>query len=171
MGNLLSVDEVAKRLQISPSMVRQWVREGRLPAIRPSRRVTRIPEEALETLLGLGNRQDEHINWETSGHRDGVVITTSGQLARIVETAVRKAVKEALASAPTGDGDNGGLLTPDEVARRLGVSRDTVYLWVKKGRLPAVRPSPRVIRIPEAALEGAPYAGRAAEEVGANEQH
>lgn len=44
------------------------------------------------------------------------------------------------------------LLTPKEVARRLNVSPRTVYLWLEQGRLPAVRLSQRVTRVPEEAV-------------------
>ena len=160
MGNLLSVDEVARRLQVSTHTVKQWIRERRLPVIRPSRRVVRIPEEALETFLSK----------ETDRQHDGLVVVSISQLTRIVDTAVRRAVKEALESASSGDG-GGKLLTVAEVARRFGVGKDVVYRWVKEGRLPSVRPSPRVIRIPEAALKGAPNDGQGTAEVGADEQH
>ena len=43
-------------------------------------------------------------------------------------------------------------LTPAEVAAELRVSTDTVLRLVAKGRLPALRVSPRVIRIPVAAF-------------------
>jgi excisionase family DNA binding protein len=42
--------------------------------------------------------------------------------------------------------------TPDEVAERLGVSRDTVYRLIRDGHLPVVPHLPKK-RIPVAALE------------------
>lgn len=149
MGNLLSVDEVAQRLQVSPHMVRQWIREGRLPVIRPSRRVVRIPEEALDDMLG--NELAAQTNVKAGGR---VVVIPVSQLARIVETAVRMAVEGALASASADDGADERLLTLDEVAQRCGVKRGTVYRWIREGRLPYVRLSPRAIRVPAAALRG-----------------
>lgn len=160
MGNLLSVDEVARRLQVSTHTVKQWIREGRLPVIRPSRRVIRIPEDALETFLSK----------ETDQQQGAMVVVNIRQLTQIVDTTVRRAVKEALESASYGNSD-GKLLTASEVARRFGVGKDVVYRWIKEGRLPAVRPSPRIIRIPEAALQGARYDGRAREEGDGDEQH
>ena len=169
MGNLLSVDEVAKRLQVSRKTVYQLIHEGLLPTLRPSRQVIRIPEEALKKVMGIG--QPELTDLKSNDQHDGLVVVTVGQLTRIIETAVRKAVKEAMASASTGDGDGRGLLTADEVARRMGVKRKTVLRWVREGRLPAIRFSSRKIRIPESALKGALFDGRGTAEMGANEQH
>jgi excisionase family DNA binding protein len=45
------------------------------------------------------------------------------------------------------------LLTVDAVAERLGISSVTVRRLIAAGRLPAVRPSPRTVRIPEDAVE------------------
>ena len=44
------------------------------------------------------------------------------------------------------------LLSIDEVARLLGVSRSTAYNWARSGVLPVVRVA-NVIRVPEGALE------------------
>jgi len=44
-------------------------------------------------------------------------------------------------------------LKPDEVAKRLRVSRDTVYRAIEAGHLPAVRLNERgSLRVPETAL-------------------
>ncbi len=32
-----------------------------------------------------------------------------------------------------------GLITPNEIAERLGVERQTIYLWVRQGRIPYYR--------------------------------
>ena len=45
------------------------------------------------------------------------------------------------------------LMTPREVAERLRVSTRTVQNWIREGRLPATRVSPRVVRIPADAVE------------------
>ncbi len=45
------------------------------------------------------------------------------------------------------------LLTPRQVAERLSVSPRTVYLWIEQGRLPVVRFSERVTRVPAQAVE------------------
>lgn len=43
----------------------------------------------------------------------------------------------------------GQLLTPAEVALRLGLSRGTIYNWIYERRLPAVRLSRRAVRVRE----------------------
>ena len=48
----------------------------------------------------------------------------------------------------------GEYLKPSDVAKRLGVSRQAVYKWIKEGRLKAVRFGiGKAVRIPRAALE------------------
>ncbi len=44
------------------------------------------------------------------------------------------------------------MLTPDEVAKKLKISRRTVYLWLRQGRLKGVKVGD-LWRIPEDALE------------------
>jgi excisionase family DNA binding protein len=41
----------------------------------------------------------------------------------------------------------GEFVSPDELASRLGVNRDTVLRWVAAGTLPHLRPSRNTIRI------------------------
>ncbi len=48
---LLTPRQVAARLNVSPRTVYKWLDEGRLPAVRLSERVTRVPEDAVETLI------------------------------------------------------------------------------------------------------------------------
>ncbi len=45
------------------------------------------------------------------------------------------------------------LLTPRQVAERLSVSTRTVYAWLAEGRLPEVRLSERVTRVPKTAVD------------------
>ncbi len=45
------------------------------------------------------------------------------------------------------------LLTPRQVAERLSVSPRTVYLWIEQGRLPVIRFSERVTRVPAEAVD------------------
>jgi excisionase family DNA binding protein len=44
------------------------------------------------------------------------------------------------------------LLAPQELAERLAVKPSTVLRWAKQGRIPAVRPTRRVIRFDVAAV-------------------
>jgi len=46
------------------------------------------------------------------------------------------------------------LLTVAEAAELLKVTRHTIYRWIAEGRLPAVRYSPRVLRIRSEDLAG-----------------
>jgi excisionase family DNA binding protein len=48
---LLSCTQVARRLSVSVRLVRQWITDGRLRAIKLSERVTRIPEEDVAKLV------------------------------------------------------------------------------------------------------------------------
>lgn len=45
------------------------------------------------------------------------------------------------------------LLTVAEAAARLKVTRHTIYRWIGEGRLPAIRYSPRVLRVRQSDLE------------------
>jgi excisionase family DNA binding protein len=47
---LLTVDEIAKLLKVTPITVRRYITDGRLPAVRVGRRV-RVRKEAVEDLL------------------------------------------------------------------------------------------------------------------------
>ena len=42
-----------------------------------------------------------------------------------------------------------GLLTPDDISKKLKVSVFTVYRWIKAGKLKAIKLTPRVFRITE----------------------
>ena len=45
------------------------------------------------------------------------------------------------------------LLTPEQMAQRLGVSSDTLLQWAIKGRVPRIKVNARIIRFdPEAVL-------------------
>jgi excisionase family DNA binding protein len=45
------------------------------------------------------------------------------------------------------------LYTVKEIAEYLGVTTQSVHNWLKAGRLQAVRPTERIIRIPEKSLQ------------------
>lgn len=44
-------------------------------------------------------------------------------------------------------------VSPQEAAEMLSVDRDTILRWVKRGRLPASKLSPRIVRIRVADIE------------------
>lgn len=46
--DLLTIPQVAERLQVSPWTIRAWIRDRELPHIRMGRRVIRVKREALE---------------------------------------------------------------------------------------------------------------------------
>jgi len=52
MSELLSADEVAKRLRVKPTTVLHWTRSGRIPAIRVSRKIIRFDFDAILAVLG-----------------------------------------------------------------------------------------------------------------------
>ncbi len=51
MSILLTPKQVAERLAVWPRTIYAWIAEGRLPHVRLSERVTRVPEEAVEALI------------------------------------------------------------------------------------------------------------------------
>lgn len=51
----LTVSEVAKLVKVTSKTVRQWIRAGRLPAIRVGRTI-RVRREALEAVLRAGEQ-------------------------------------------------------------------------------------------------------------------
>lgn len=51
MTELLTTGEMAKRLRVAPSTLRQWAREGVVPAVRVNQKVTRYdPDDVVESL-------------------------------------------------------------------------------------------------------------------------
>lgn len=48
---LLTPRQVAEKLAVSTRTVYLWLEEGRLPAVRLSERATRVPSEAVDTLV------------------------------------------------------------------------------------------------------------------------
>jgi len=51
---LLTADELASRLQVRPSTVRRWTREGRIPTVRLSQKVVRYDLVAVVSAIQLG---------------------------------------------------------------------------------------------------------------------
>lgn len=48
---LISVNEVAARLGLSPITVRRLIHRGTLPHVRPTGRTVRVPEDAVEAII------------------------------------------------------------------------------------------------------------------------
>jgi excisionase family DNA binding protein len=55
MSDLLFLDEVAKLMRVPVSSVRYWIRKGRLPTLKPGRRVM-VRRAALEAFLATSER-------------------------------------------------------------------------------------------------------------------
>lgn len=51
MDRLLTVRELAERLRVTPTCVYRWLGEGRLPAVRFSKRCVRFRESDVQQLL------------------------------------------------------------------------------------------------------------------------
>ncbi len=56
---LISVNEVASRLSLSPLTVRRLIRRGELPHVRPTGRSIRVPEDAVEAIIARGSPASE----------------------------------------------------------------------------------------------------------------
>jgi excisionase family DNA binding protein len=48
---LISVNEAAARLGLSPLTIRRLIRRGELPHVRPTGRAIRVPEDAVEAII------------------------------------------------------------------------------------------------------------------------
>jgi len=48
---LITAKELAARLRLSPNTIRRWAREGRIPRLRPSARVTRFDFDAVRLAI------------------------------------------------------------------------------------------------------------------------
>jgi excisionase family DNA binding protein len=54
MEKLLRAAEVAERLGLRVSTIRQMIHRGDLPVVRPTRRAVRVPAEHVEAIARLG---------------------------------------------------------------------------------------------------------------------
>lgn len=62
MDRLLTVPELAERLGISPGTVYHWLSQGRLPAVRFSKRCVRFRESVVQQLLDQLTNTDSERN-------------------------------------------------------------------------------------------------------------
>ncbi len=53
---LISVNEAAARLGLSPLTIRRLIRRGDLPHVRPAGRAVRVREEDVQALIRVGYR-------------------------------------------------------------------------------------------------------------------
>lgn len=155
----LTIQEVTDELQVrSPSQVIRLIRDGRLPAepvpfpgnVRPFGRTTQqmVSREALEAFKQTYQRKakNEFTVAETAAILDCCecyvyVLQRRGVLPRPL---TREAVMTYWGDREIGT---------SELARKLGISRQTVYTWRETGRLPAVvrnRDLPHVLQLSHA---------------------
>lgn len=79
----LSVSDVAAKLDMHPSTVRQWARDGVLPAVRIGRRQWRIRRAALQALEGQnapGSPDSASISSRESGSLDPLALNSDEDL-------------------------------------------------------------------------------------------
>lgn len=82
----LSVDDVAKRLDVSTATVYQWIRKDKLKHLKAGKLV-RIPREALDEMLGVGAGP---IEAETPEDYESKLVDQLGQiLRRIIREEMR----------------------------------------------------------------------------------
>jgi len=59
MGEILTTEDLARRLRVRPDTVRRWVRGGRIPVLRVSEKVVRYDYgEVIEALRARGRRKE-----------------------------------------------------------------------------------------------------------------
>ena len=59
MDKLLTPEEVAERLNVVPSTIKRWLRQGRIPGVKPGKSWL-IPEGDLEDFLTGGGQEVNH---------------------------------------------------------------------------------------------------------------
>ena len=121
---LLTPRAVAERLRVGVHAVYGYIYARELPAVRVAPRAWGIPAGAVE-------------RWLTQGRSRRAVL------------ARERLKREEPAPADAGQ----RLLSVEEAARRLRLSPLTVRDYIRRQGLPAVRLSPRVLRVRERDLE------------------
>lgn len=127
----LSARDVAQQLGIRCSKtVSGWIRRGWLSARN----------------AGRGNRSLWRVNWDDlTAFLENPAYWVAWRPERISDLALREWTQELRANEDR-------LLTHTEIAKRVGVGRDTIGNWLYQGELPYVRYGNRLV--PESALDG-----------------
>ncbi len=82
----LSVRDAARLLSVTPRTVRNWIREGRLAAIRVSERVTLVPLAEVERLAGRLVRPDlSSVIWDVDLARLDEELNADFIIRRVLE--------------------------------------------------------------------------------------
>ena len=68
MGKLYTIRDACKILQLDPTTIRKWDREGKIKCIRLSNNFRRIPESEINRTLGVQNNRKSLIYAGVSSH-------------------------------------------------------------------------------------------------------
>ena len=68
MGKLYTIRDACKILQLDPTTIRKWDREGKIKCIRLSNNFRRTPESKINRILGVQNNRKSLIYAGVSSH-------------------------------------------------------------------------------------------------------
>jgi len=57
---LVTAEEIAKRFKVTVETVQRWAREGRIPCVRPSRRIVRFRLGDVERAVARGQARGKY---------------------------------------------------------------------------------------------------------------
>lgn len=106
------------------------------------------PAEVAQPTEHLGYAEDSPLDGDLGIDRSefaDLFRVVLGGLATLVRSEVRRAVKEAVATAPTAVEDTHNL-TAHELADKLKVHVETVYRWSRQSGFPRKRVGPHAVR-------------------------
>lgn len=118
-NELLTIPQVAKKLQVNEMTIRRWINQGKLESIRLGEKLLRIDPKALNDFIR--GRKSKPTEKPTEKPED-------------------KSQRESPASR-TASRAAGEYLSTPEVARLAGLKTDTVTKLASKGQLPARKKS------------------------------